>query len=188
MDYRARWGPFGFLVSPSKVVPFDNFSTSITLKTDSGNDTSGTSATNKRGLEAQPMSFSTRYMRALGVDPRERFEAWRAEIGNSYPLYIGNTRFGPEKMMLTGVSVSELLTNNDGSFLSITLDITLQEDSTATKSSSTSSGKSSSSSSSSKKAADVYQKTVEKKKAMKTTASKDDKAAKMPRGYKAVEL
>lgn len=174
MKYRARWGPFGFLVSPSKIVPFDNFSTSINLKTDSGNDTSGTSATNTRGLELQSMSFSTKYMRALGVDPRERFEAWKAQVGNSYPLYIGDQRFGPAKMMLTGVSVSELLTNNDGGFLSITLDITLQEYS------STAASTSAKNSAAASKAASTYEQTVAKKKAeaMNTTASTSDKASK----------
>ena len=188
MGEKARWGPFGFLVSPSKIVPFDDFSTSITLKTDNGNDTSGKSATNARGLELQPMSFSTKYMRALGVDPRERLEAWKAEVGKSYPLYIGSKRFGPPKMMLTGVSVSELTTNNNGDFLSVTLSITLNEDSTGTTKSSKSTGKKSSSKSASKKAASTYAKTVEKKKAMKATASKDDRAAKMPRAYKAVDI
>lgn len=175
MGEKARWGPFGFLVSPSKIVPFDNFSTSISLKTDSGNDTSGKSATNTRGLELQPMSFSTKYMRALGVDPRERFEAWKAEMGNAYPLYIGDKRFGPAKMMLTGVSVSELLTNNDGSFLSITLDITLQEDGSST---SKSSGTKKSNTTAASKAAATYEQTVAKKKALNTTASTSDKNAK----------
>lgn len=170
MKYRARWGPFGFLVSPSKIVPFDNFSTSINLKTDSGNDTSGTSATNTRGLELQSMSFSTKYMRALGVDPRERFEAWKAQVGNSYPLYLGDQRFGPAKMMLTGVSVSELITNNDGSFLSVTLDITLQEYTTTAASST-----SAKSSATASKAASTYEQTVAKKKAMNTTATADDR-------------
>lgn len=176
MNYTARWGPMGFLASPTKVIPFDNFSTSITVKTDNGNDTSGTSATNKRGRELQPISFSTKYMRALGVDPRERLDAWEALVGQVYPLYIGNKRFGPAKMMLTGISASELITNNNGEFLSITIDLTLQEESQATTTTSSSAtGASSVNSSSASKAASTYQKTVEKKKAMKATASADDR-------------
>ena len=173
MGEKARWGPFGFLVSPSKIVPFDGLSTSITLKTDNGNDTSGTGATNTRGLELQSMTFSTKYMRAFGVDPRERFEAWKAQVGNAHALYIENKRFGPAKMMLTGVNVSELLMNNDGSFLSVTLDITLQEYTTA--SSTTSKNRAAAS-----KAASVYEQTVAQKKAeaMNTTASTSDKVSK----------
>ena len=180
MKYRARWGPFGFIVSPSKIVPFDNFSTSITLKTDNGKDTSGADATNVRGLELQPMSFTTKYMRALGVDPRERFEAWTAQVGSAYPLYIGDKRLGPEKMMLTSVSASELITNNKGDFLSVTLDITLQENSQTASANASANGAVAS------KAAATYEQTVAKKKAMNTTASKSDKALKKPLEGKAV--
>lgn len=182
MKGKARWGPFSFLCSPSKIVPLDNFSTSISLKTDSGNDTSGTSASNTRGLETQPMSFSTTYMRALGVDPRERFEAWKGQIGKSYPFYFGSKRFGPAKMELTGVSVSDLLTDNDGNFISITLDITLQEKGNSKKTTTTSKtstgGTSQTSGSTSSKAAETYAKTVEKKKAMNATASTSDRNTK----------
>ncbi len=166
MGEKARWGPFSFLVSPSKIVSFEDFTTSVTLKTNNGNDTSGTDATNTRGLELQQMTFVTRYMRAFGVDPRERLDAWTAQVGNSYTLYIGNKRFGPEKMMLTGVSVSELLMNNDGSFLSVTLGITLQEYS------------SSASSATSSESASTYAQTVANKKAMNATASASDRNTK----------
>ena len=172
MADKARWGPFSFLVSPSKIVPFDNFSTSVTLKADNGNDTSGKSSTNTRGLELQPMTFSTKYMRALGVDPRERYEAWVAQVGNSYPLYIGDKRFGPAKMKLTGVNMSELITNNNGGFLSVTLDVTLQE---AKQKATKTSSKSKSSSKSKKTTGSTYKETVEKKKAMNTTAAADER-------------
>lgn len=174
MGYKAQWGPMGFLVSPDKVVPFESLATSITLKTDNGNSTSGKSSTNVRGREPQSMSFTTKYLRALGVDPRERVDAWSELVGQSYPLYIGDKRFGPAKMLLTGINVSELITSNNGDFLSVKVDITMQEDTTqsTTKSSKSSSKKSSSKSSS------VYSKTVAKKKALNTTASKSDRYAK----------
>ena len=123
------------------------------------------------------MSFSTTYMRALGVDPRERFEAWKGQVGKSYPLYIGNKRFGPTKMQLTGISVSELLTDNAGSFISVTLDITLEEYSNEKKTTSTT-GTSQTSGSSSSQAAETYAKTVEKKKAINATASTSDRNTK----------
>ena len=39
MEYTAKWGPKGFLVSPSKIVPLMNLSTSFSVKADSGDDT-----------------------------------------------------------------------------------------------------------------------------------------------------
>lgn len=188
MGYIARWGPMGFVVSPSKIVPFNGFGTSIALKTDDGNNASGKAATNARGLELQSMTFSTKYMMAVGVDPRERFEAWQSQVGNSYPLYIGEKRFGPAKMLLESVSMSDLVMNNAGVFLSVTVSITLKEDSqeatktTAAKSttSSNSSGNTSTTNSAAAKAAATYAQTVAKKQALNATATKSDKSQKKP--------
>ena len=66
MTFIARWGPKGFLTSPTKIVPFNGFSTSLTLKADSENDTSGTNPTNTRGRELRPISFETTYFAAAG--------------------------------------------------------------------------------------------------------------------------
>lgn len=176
MGYKAQWGPMGFIVSPTKIVPFDSMTTTIAVKSDSGNDTSGKSTTNNRGLELQSIQFSTKYLKAAGVDPRERFEEWTSLVGSANPLYIGEQRFGPAQMLLKSVAISESILSTEGVFLSITLTITLEEvaGTGTTKKSSTKSTKSSGSSSS-KKAAETYAKTVEKKKAMKATASEADR-------------
>lgn len=129
MEYIARWGNKGFCVTPDKIVPFTGFMTEIILKKDDATDTSGTPPTNTRGRELQSMSFSTTYLRSAGVDPRAQLEEWEGELGKSYPLYIGGKKFGPEKMMLTNVSVADLILSPRGDFLSVTLNITLQEDS-----------------------------------------------------------
>ena len=86
MVFIARWGPKGFLTSPTKIVPFNGFTTSLTLKSDSENDTSGTAPTNTRGRELRPVSFETIYLAAAGVDPRAQVEEWESLLGQSYPL------------------------------------------------------------------------------------------------------
>ena len=160
--YTAMWGPKGFIVSPSKIVPFKDFKTTYALKSDSENDTSGTPPTNTRGRELQPITFSTTYVRAAGVDPRGQLDEWYALIGKSYPLYIGGKRFGPAKLTLKQVDVSDCLFTNGGDFLQVSIAITLEE---------YSEGKTSqlSSSASAK---------LSKSAAMSATASKADKAAK----------
>lgn len=177
MGYKARWGPMGFVISPTKIVPFDSLTTTITLKSDSGNDTSGKGATNSRGRELQSIQFTTQYLKAAGVDPRERFDEWTSLVGSAYPLYVGEQRFGPAQMILKSVAMSSSLLSTDGVFLSITLNITLEEiaSTETTKKTSKKSTKSSNGSSSSKKAAETYAKTVEKKKAMQATASASDR-------------
>ena len=49
MEYTALWGPKGFIISPTKIVPLLNLSTSFAVKSESGNDTSGAATTNTMG-------------------------------------------------------------------------------------------------------------------------------------------
>lgn len=127
MGYMVKWGPKGFLVSSDKVVPFTAFTTSVALKSDANNDTSGTPATNTTGRDLQPMSFETFYARALGTDPIAQWEEWSSLIGEAYPLYIGGVRFGPKKMQLQNVTMSESEFAPSGVMLSAKFAITLQE-------------------------------------------------------------
>lgn len=151
------------------------------MKSDSKNDTSGKNPTNTRGKETQKISFSTTYLRAAGVDPRAQFEEWCGEIGKSYPLYVGGERFGPAKVELTSVDISESLVSASGVFLELKLSLTFTEDTTAksTASNRKTSTSSAGSASAKEKAAAKYKETVAaKKEAMNATASKSDKAEK----------
>lgn len=182
MSYMARWGPKGFLISPTKIVAMENLRTSVTLKSDSENDTSGTSPTNTRGREAIPISFSVKYIRAAGVDPRAQKEEWESLVGQSYPLYVGDKRFGPELMTLTEVDFDITLSNN-GDFLSVEVEISLEEYSEGKKSNLKSSSTSSTvpaSSASADKASATYAATVEKRRAMNAAPSSADRAKHSP--------
>lgn len=134
MGYQARWGPKGFIISPNKIVPLMGLSTSLTLKADSENDTSGTQPTNTRGRELRPITFSVPYYAAAGVDPRDQIRQWEAELGKSYPFLIEGKKFGEDKMMLTNVETSDIQLSNSGKFISCVISITLEEYSEGKKS------------------------------------------------------
>lgn len=176
MSNMAQWGPKVFLLSPTKIIFMANFSTSVELKADSENDTSGTSPTNTRGLVARPVSFSVTYTRAAGVDPRAQLEDWESLVGKSNPLYIGGKRFGPKLLTLTKVNSSNFVFSPKGDFLSVTISLTFSENSgeKTSRAAKTSVTKTTTTGS-------VYANTVEKRKAMNTTASKEDKAVKKSR-------
>lgn len=127
MQYTAKWGPKGFLVSPTMVVPFMDFSTSLTIKEESKEDANGTARINIRGRELRPISFSTTYLRAVGVDPRAQSEAWEAELGNSYPLYVGGKQVGGNPMMLTAVNTSDVKFAPSGEWISCKVSLTMKE-------------------------------------------------------------
>lgn len=182
----ASWGPKGFLVSPNKIVPFEGLSTSVSVKEDSEKDTSGTSPTNAKGLNLQPISFSTTYFRGAGVDPRAQWEEWCDLVGQSYPLYIGGERFGPSKIKLKSADLSAVQTDNNGRFVMASIGLTFEEDPTGqpttnvspTKVYTSTTSTTSTSTDAAQKAAAVYKETVEKKRAMSTGATAADKAAK----------
>lgn len=187
MSYMARWGPKGFLISPTKIVSMENLRTTVTLKSDSENDTSGTSPTNTRGREAIPVTFNVKYIRAAGVDPRAQKEEWESLVGQSYPLYVGDKRFGPELLTLKEVDFEITLSNN-GDFLIVEATISLEEYSEGKKSNlksnSGSSAASSQQSASASKAASTYEATVEKQRAMNAAPSTADRARHSPAATK----
>lgn len=202
MQYTAKWGPKGFLISANRIVPLMDLKSTVSVKSETQNDSSGASKTNVKGRELQPISLSTMYLRAAGVDPRAQIEEWEALVGQSNPLIIENKRFGPAKLMLKSVTSSDILLDNNGAFLQAKVSLSFEEysESVAKPVSTTSSV--STSSSSAAKAASTYASTVEKKKeekagstsaktaskkyaetvarktALKTGASKSDRAAK----------
>lgn len=179
MGYMAQWGPKGFLVSPTKVAVLEGLSTSLTLKEDSENDTSGTQPTNTRGRELRPITFKVTYLVAAGVDPRGQIKEWEAQLGNAYPLIIGGERFGPEKMKLKKVSVSDILLDNFGNFLKAVVSISMEEFSEGKTSKLISNSTTGANSTAASKAAATYNATVESKKAaMSATASASDRATK----------
>lgn len=176
MANMAQWGSKKFLLSPTQIMLMENFSTSVELKADSENDTSGTSPTNTRGLVARPVSFSVTYARAAGADPRSQLEEWESLVGQSNPLYIGGKRFGPASLMLTKVDASNFVFSPNGDFLSVTVNLSLLENAGKKTATAANSGTTVSTS----KTASVYAETVEKRKAMDATASASDKKAKKP--------
>ena len=186
MEYTALWGPKGFIISPSKIVPLMNLSTSFAVKSDMGNDTSGTATTNNKGRELQTVSLSTLYVRGAGVDPRGQIAEWEAQVGKSYPLYIEGQRFGPPKLTLKSVDVSDVLLSNSGKFLQCAIAVTFEEYTDEKKT--TVSSAVPATSASAQQAASVYNSvTNQKKDALNATAKPADKAAKKPSKAKIVK-
>lgn len=174
MGIMASWGSKRFQISNSQITPLQDLTTSLTLKEDSENDTSGTQPTNTRGRNLRPISFKVTYLAAAGADPRKEIEEWEELLGEKYPLYIGGQRFGAEKMKLTEVSTSDILLTNSGGFIRATLSIKLEEYSEGKTSALTSSTTASGSTGSTSIKAEI-EGTVA---AMNATASATDKASK----------
>lgn len=125
--YQAQWGPKGFLVSTSKLVPFNELSTAFSLNSEYREDTSGNDPIYVRGRAPQTITFSTEYWSALGVDPRNQMRQWYDLIGMTYPLYIGGVQYGPPLLQLTSVDLPEFTHNIKGHIIGLKVNITLAE-------------------------------------------------------------
>lgn len=174
MSNMAQWGSKEFLLSPTKIILMESFTTSVELKSDSENDTSGTSPTNTRGLVARPVSFSVTYTRALGVDPRAQLEEWESLVGQSNPLYIGGKRFGPNSLILKKVDSSNFVLSQKGDFLSVTIALSFVENTGGKTSGSSKSAQSSTG----VDVKSIYAEAAAKSKAMNATASASDRNTK----------
>ena len=163
MSYMARWGPKGFLLSPSMVISLGDFSTSVELNVDSNTN-------NILGLLLRPVSFSVVYARAAGTDPRAHLQEWESLVGQSHPLYIGGKRFGPNSLILKKVDSSDYVFSPKGDVSSLTISVSLEEDtnSQATALTDTTTG--------SAGGVTVDASTAEKRSAMNATASAADRA------------
>ena len=176
MGYQARWGPKGFIISAGKIVGIEDLQTSYSLKTDTNEDTSGTPPTNTKGMELQPVTLSTKYLRATGTNPRGQMAEWRSLVGKAYPLYLGGKRFGPPKLQLQKVDVSDILLANSGDILACTVALSFMEYSPTTTTNASSSAKKASSTSG-------YTTEELKKLALSSTATTEDKSTKKTTSY-----
>lgn len=173
MGVKAVWGPKSFYTSPSGIVPLNDFSTSVRLKADSENDTSGTEPTNTRGRELQPLSLSTTYFHSAGVDPMAEFNSWVSLIGLSYPMYMGGRRVGPaQRFQLQGVEASDLQQAENGAVLLLTVSLSFTEYSEG-KSSKLANVSGSTNSNAADKAKQVYLDTVKAKQEAKNASASD---------------
>lgn len=179
MTNMAQWGPKKFLLSPTKIMVLETFSTAVELKSDSENDTSGTSPTNTRGLLPRPVTFAVTYARAAGADPRTEVEEWENLVGASNPLYIGSKQFGKNSLILKKVESSEFVFSPKGDILSVFVNISMEAASSEKNSAASGSGASTSS-----RTASVYDETVEKRRAMGATATASDRSDRKPSAVK----
>lgn len=117
MSIQAKWGPLSFVVSANKINSISDFVTSFAVKTDVNSDTSGASVVNTKGREPQPISFKVKLLRAAGIDPLSYVETLKQQVGETNQLYLNGRAFGPSKLQLQRVDISETRLNNDGEML-----------------------------------------------------------------------
>lgn len=125
----AYWNGMTWECSPSLISRPESLSTTFSMQTETNADKEGVSPTETVGLNAIEVSLCTTYRIETGTrNIKDVIEAWKAQIGKAAPLIIGSEIFGPDKMQLQSVNVSNVsIRPNNGIFTAATLDFKFKE-------------------------------------------------------------
>lgn len=185
MTIMAKWGGKTWEVSSRKIAALNGISAGVELDTENSDDKAGSPATKTKALKLQSLSFDFDVAMVAGTDVRGEYESWTELVGNYAPFYLAGRRFGPPKLQLTAVKLSDTTIDDFGRILKGKISITLTEyaeEASSKKATSSSSSSSGSSSSGTKKAAGVatYKELGISSSAASIGASSSDKAARKP--------
>lgn len=127
MGVIASWMGKQWEISPSRIIALHGMTTSLGLDAETNQDDAGQSPTNVRKLKLQSFSLDWMLNASAGADVRAEIESWKELIGEFGPLLLGGKQFGPEKLQLTDISLSNFLFNNNGQILETKISIKLNE-------------------------------------------------------------
>ena len=126
MSIMARWHTKTWGVSPDQVKVLADLTISRKLKADKNTSLEHAPATNERGYELMPVSFSMDLYRVAGVDVRAEMDDWMGLIGQKAYLYLDNKKFGAY-LQLKDVKVSNILLDDYGRMLGAKLTCSMEE-------------------------------------------------------------
>ena len=124
----AYWNGMRWEVSSRQIAYLESLTTAYSIDTDTNADKEGQKPTESIGLNLMEVSFNTTYRIETGTpDIRSVLEQWKTMIGTAAPLIIGNAIFGPDKMQLQSVNVSNMELSPKGIIRAATCAFKLKE-------------------------------------------------------------
>lgn len=127
MSTIAKWRKRKWVVSSKQIKDFRSLAFTYAQQADNNSSTEGKGMTNEKGLELFQMSFSTTLLAGAGVDVRKEIKEWKKEVTKTGMFYLNGKQFGPKKVRLDKVSVSDIRVDNKGRMLSAVLQFTFIE-------------------------------------------------------------
>lgn len=124
----AYWNGMRWEVSSRQIAYLESLTTAYSIDTDTNADKEGQKPTESVGLNLIEVSFNTTYRVESGTsDIKGVLEKWKSMIGVAAPLIIGNSIFGPDKMQLQSVNVSNVELSPKGVIRAATCAFKLKE-------------------------------------------------------------
>lgn len=124
----AYWNNMKWEVSSKNVAYLEALTTAYSIDTDTNADKEGKKPTEQIGKSLMEISFNTTYRVETGTsDIRGMLKQWESLLGKTAPLIIGSEIFGPDKMQLQSVSVSNIEISPKGVMRAATCSFKLKE-------------------------------------------------------------
>lgn len=124
----AYWNGMKWEVSSQQIAYLEALTTAYSIDTDTNADKEGQKPTESIGLSLMEVAFNTTYRIETGTsDIRSVLERWKSMIGVAAPLIIGSAIFGPDKMQLQSVNVSNVELSPKGTIRAATCAFKLKE-------------------------------------------------------------
>ncbi|MCM1040419.1 MAG: hypothetical protein NC434_13965 [Ruminococcus sp.] len=124
----AYWNGMTWECGQHEISRIESLSTSFSMQTETNADKEGVSPTETVGLNEVDISLNTTYRIETGTaDIKGMISAWKAMIGKAAPLIIGSEIFGPDKVQLQSVDVSNIQMRANGLFTAATLGFKFKE-------------------------------------------------------------
>ena len=124
----AYWNGMTWEVSSKQIAYLESLTTAYSIDTDTNADKEGQKPTESIGLSLMEVAFNTTYRIETGTsDIKSVLEKWKSMIGVAAPLIIGNAIFGPDKMQMQSVSVSNVELSPKGIIRAATCAFKLKE-------------------------------------------------------------
>lgn len=124
----AYWNNMKWEVSSKQLAYLEGLTTAYSIDTDTNADKEGQKPTETVGLSLVEIAFNTTYRVETGTSNiRSVLDTWKSMVGVAAPLIIGNSIFGPDKMQLQSVNVSNVDLSPKGVIRAATLSFKFKE-------------------------------------------------------------
>lgn len=124
----AYWNGMTWGVSSQQIAFLESLSTSFSVNTSTNADKEGKSPTERVAKNLVEFSLSTTYRVETGTkDIRAVINRWTNLVGKADSFVIGNQIFGPDKMQLMSVDVSDVRLTANGVMMSAKLAFKFKE-------------------------------------------------------------
>lgn len=118
MSTQAKWLNEWWGVTDNRVRSLESFDTSCGVKLNVDDEAQTCKIA---GYELEVISVNFIISVVTGGKPRAEFEELKSKIGKYAPFYLGGKRWGPQYFKLLKVSTNEIVMNNSGDWLKISV-------------------------------------------------------------------